>query len=238
MNFGFAAAELMFGLSIMDKLQDIYGLQVVINNLPNFAKGAWLTLEITVFSIVIGMILGVIAGLGRMSNIKLVSFISVIYIDFFRGTPLFVQILLLYFGIIPLLFDATAIQSAIIACGLNSGAYVAEIVRAGIQAVDKGQMEAARSLGMTHTQAMIHIVFPQAFKIVIPPLINEFIMLLKDTSLVSAISVPELTHTGKMLYASTYQAVWVWSAVCVFYFVMTKALSILGDWAERRLATE
>jgi polar amino acid transport system permease protein len=99
-------------------------------------------------------------------------------------------------------------------------------------------MEAARSLGMTHGQSMRFIILPQAFKIVIPPLINEFVMLLKDTSLVSAISAHELTHTGKMLYASTYQAVWVWGAVCVFYFIMTKVISMLGDWTERRLATE
>ncbi len=238
MNLGFTNTEWIFGTTIIDRLHEIYGFQVVVNNLPNFGMGAWLTLEITVFSIAIGMVLGLIAALGRMSKIKVIKSIAVAYIDFFRGTPLFVQILLLYFGIIPLIFDASPIQSAIIACGLNSGAYVAEIIRAGIQAVDKGQMEAARSLGMTHGQAMIHIIFPQAFKIVIPPLINEFIMLLKDTSLVSAISVGELTHTGKMLYASTYQAVWVWGAVCVFYFIMTKALSILGDWTERRLATE
>ncbi len=238
MNFGFTNTEWIFGTMILDKLNEIHGFQVVVNNLPNFGMGALLTLEITVFSIVIGMVLGLLAALGRMSKVKVINSIAVAYIDFFRGTPLFVQILLLYFGIIPLIFDATPVQAAIIACGLNSGAYVAEIVRAGIQAVDRGQMEAARSLGMTQGQAMINIIFPQAFKIVIPPLINEFIMLLKDTSLVSAISVPELTHTGKMLYASTYEAVWVWGAVCVFYFIMTKALSILGDWTERRLATE
>lgn len=238
MDFGFTNTEWFFGTIIMDKLNEIAGFQVVVNNLGNFAMGAVLTLEITLVSLFFGMILGLIAALGKMSNIKIIKFISVAYIDFFRGTPLFVQILLLYFGIIPLVFDATPVQAAIIACALNSGAYVAEIVRAGIQAVDKGQMEAARSLGMAHGQSMRFIILPQAFKIVIPPLINEFVMLLKDTSLVSAISAHELTHTGKMLYASTYQAVWVWGAVCVFYFIMTKAISMLGDWTERRLANQ
>ncbi len=238
MNLGFTSTEWIFGTIILDRLNEIHGFQVVANNLGNFAMGAVLTLEITLFSLLIGMVLGLIAALGKMSNNQLIKFVAVAYIDFFRGTPLFVQILLLYFGIIPLIFDATPVQAAIIACGLNSGAYVAEIVRAGIQAVDKGQMEAARSLGMTHGQSMRYIILPQAFKIVIPPLINEFVMLLKDTSLVSAISAHELTHTGKMLYASTYQAVWVWGAVCVFYFIMTKAISMLGDWTERRLATE
>jgi glutamine transport system permease protein len=238
MHFAFTGAQLLFGNFINDWINNTYGLKVVINNMPNFLWGAGITLEITVFSILIGIVLGLIAALGKMSRFKIPKAIAVAYIDFFRGTPLFVQILLLYFGIIPLIFDATEIQAAIIACGLNSGAYVAEIIRAGIQAIDKGQTEAARSLGMTQAQAMRYIVLPQAFKVVIPPMINEFIMLLKDTSLVSAISVGELTHTGKMLYASTYQAVWVWGAVCVLYFIMTKALSILGDWTERRLATE
>jgi glutamine transport system permease protein len=130
------------------------------------------------------------------------------------------------------------VTAAIVACSLNSAAYVAEIIRAGIQAVDKGQMEAARSLGMTNRQAMVYVILPQAFKIVIPPMINEFIMLLKDTSLVSVIAAEELTHRGKLLYSTTYEAVWIWGAVCVIYLIMTKILSILGDYVERRLATE
>ena len=143
------------------------------------------------------------------------------------------------FGILPLVMgDVTAFQAAVITCSLNSGAYIAEIVRAGIQAVDKGQMEAARSLGMNYVQAMWYVILPQAYKIVIPPLINEFIMLLKDTSIVSIIAAEELTQRGRIIYSVTYEATWVWGGVALIYFVMTKVLSILGDYTERRLASE
>jgi len=151
---------------------------------------------------------------------------------------LFVQIFLLYFGILPFIYDNDPVSSAIIALGLNSGAYIGEIVRAGIQAVDVGQMEAARSLGMNQRQAMTYVILPQAFKIVIPPLINEFIALLKDSSLVSAISVAELMHRGDLVFANTYQATWVFSAIAVIYFIITKTISIIGDHVERRLATD
>lgn len=173
-----------------------------------------------------------------MSGIKPLSFIATAYIDFFRGTPLYVQILLIYFGILPLLFEAGPFLAAVIACSLNSGAYIAEIVRAGIQAVDRGQMEAARSLGMNKNQAMWLVILPQAYKIVIPPLINEFIAVLKDTSLVAVIAAEELTLRGKLLYSTTFEAAWIWGTVAMIYFVMTKTLSIIGDWVERRLATE
>ncbi|MBP1762049.1 MAG: hypothetical protein H6Q64_1591, partial [Firmicutes bacterium] len=131
-----------------------------------------------------------------------------------------------------------AFTSAVIACGLNSAAYIAEIVRAGIQAIDKGQMEAGRSLGMNQRQAMWYIILPQAYKVVIPPLINEFIAMLKDTSLVSIISVSELTLRGKLIYASSYEPAWVWGTVAIIYFIITKLLAMFGDYMERRLATE
>ncbi|MBO8158572.1 MAG: amino acid ABC transporter permease [Thermosyntropha sp.] len=205
--------------------------------MPYFLEGAWITIEVTALSVAMGMVLGLFAGLFRLSKNRILRSISVAYIDFFRGTPLFVQILLLHFGVLPYFGVDEAFTSAIIACGLNSGAYIGEIVRAGIQAVDKGQMEAARSLGMNERQAMTYIILPQAYKIVIPPLINEFIALLKDTSLVSTIAVAELTYRGNLVYANTYQAAWVWGAVAIIYFVITKSLGLLGDYVERRLAT-
>ncbi|MGI6453933.1 MAG: amino acid ABC transporter permease [Syntrophomonadaceae bacterium] len=217
---------------------EIRGFEIVWTHQSYFLVGALLTLKITVLSITFGLILGLILALLKMSSFKLGRFIAVAYIDFFRGTPLFVQILFLYFGVLPMLNITGNVTAAIVACSLNSAAYVAEIIRAGIQAVDKGQMEAARSLGMTNRQAMVYVILPQAFKIVIPPMINEFIMLLKDTSLVSVIAAEELTHRGKLLYSTTYEAVWIWGAVCVIYLIMTKILSILGDYVERRLATE
>ncbi|MEQ8200823.1 MAG: amino acid ABC transporter permease [Syntrophomonadaceae bacterium] len=216
----------------------INGLQVVSSHIVYFLGGALLTLEITTLSVLFGLILGLMTGLAKMTKNPILFGISTAYIDFFRGTPLFVQILLLYFGILPLFMDAGPFLAAVIVCSLNCGAYTAEIVRAGIQAVDRGQMEAARSLGMNTRQAMTYVILPQAFKIVIPPLLNEFIAVLKDTSLVATISAEELTLRGKLLYSTYYEAAWIWGTVAIMYFIMTKVLALLGDYVERRLATE
>lgn len=230
--------DTIFGLGIIESITAAVGYKVVVKNFTYFLGGAWFTIYITALSVAMGMVLGLFAGLAKLSKNKVIYTLSTAYIDFFRGTPLFVQIFLLYFGILPLFYDNDPISSAIIALGLNSGAYIGEIIRAGIQAVDKGQMEAARSLGMNERQAMSYVILPQAFKIVIPPMINEFIALLKDSSLVSAITVPELMHRGDLVFANTYQATWVFGAIALIYFVITKCIAVLGDYAERRLATE
>ncbi len=231
----FDSLQCIFGLGILE----IRGLNILINNFPSLMGGALITLKITALSVGFGMILGLFLGLFKLSKNKLINGLAGIYIDVFRGTPLFVQVLLFYFGILPLFMDnVTAFQAAVITCSLNSGAYIAEIVRAGIQAVDKGQMEAAQSLGMNYPQAMWYVILPQAYKIVIPPLINEFIMLLKDTSIVSIIAAGELTERGRILYSVTYEATWIWGGVALIYFVMTKVLSVIGDYTERRLASE
>ena len=227
-----------FALNILQPILDAHGFQIVSQNMGNFLHGTLLTLEITALSVLFGMFLGLLAALLKMSRYKVLSIPGVIYIDFFRGTPLFVQILLFYFGILPLVFDASSFQAAVIVCSLNSGAYIAEIVRAGIQAVDKGQMEAARSLGMNNRQAMWHVILPQAYKVVIPPMVNEFIAMLKDTSLVAVIGAEELTHSGRILVSVTYEAAWIWGTVALIYLLLTRVLSMLGDYLERRLATE
>lgn len=228
-----------FGFNIFEKLMDIHGFQAVANNFTSFLMGAVITLELTALAVAFGMILGLIFGLLKLApNFRIGYYLASFYIDFFRGTPLFVQILLLYFGILPIFGEIGAFTSAVIVCSLNSGAYIAEIVRAGIQAIDKGQMEAGRSLGMNHYQTMWYIILPQAYKVVIPPLINEFIAMLKDTSLVSIISVSELTMRGKLIYASSYEPAWVWGTVAMIYFIMTKLLAMFGDYMERRLTTE
>jgi len=230
--------HLIFGTSYLDSLLAINGLQIVTKHLPYFLEGALLTLYITTLSVIFGMLLGLITGLFKMSKNRILFGIASAYIDFFRGTPLYVQILLLYFGILPLFMDGGPFIAAVIACSLNCGAYTAEIVRAGIQAVDRGQMEAARSLGMTNRQAMTYVILPQAYKIVIPPLLNEFIAVLKDTSLVAVISAEELTLRGKLLYSTFFEAAWIWGTVALIYFIMTKTLALLGDYIERRMATE
>ena len=155
--------------------------------------------------------------------------------EFFRGTPLLVQIFLLYFAL-PVITGQRIdpFIAAISACGINSGAYVAEIFRAGIQSVDAGQMEAGRSLGMTWIQTMRYIIVPQAFKRVIPPLGNEFIAMLKDSSLVSVIGFEELTRRGQLIIAKTYGSMEIWLSVAVIYLAMTLTISRLVAYLERR----
>lgn len=211
--------------------------------LPQLLNGAVLTVEITTLSVLFGVIIGLFMGMGKLSNNLLFKVPSIIYIDFIRGTPLFVQILLFYFGIPGLIsaiindsFRIEPMIAAVAVCSINSGAYVAEIFRAGIQSIERGQMEAARSLGMNHRQAMRYIILPQAFRRIVPPLGNEFIVLLKDTSLLAVISVEELTRKGQLYAAATYASFPTYFAVALVYLVMTLTISRLVTYLERRLA--
>lgn len=231
-------------------------MDVVIQSFPFIMTGARLTLIITVLSVGFGCVLGLIAGLARLSGSRVLRTLATAYVDFFRGTPLLVQILIVYFGTPVLLQDVQGyfmenygmpqlihtyvmpkLVAAVIACSLNSGAYIAEIFRAGVQSIERGQMEAARSLGMTQRQAMRYIILPQAFKRVIPPLGNEFIAMLKDTSLLSVIGIIELTKSGMLVVARTFEAFAVYLTVGFIYLIMTFTLSRYVDYLERRLKT-
>lgn len=231
-------------------------METAIHSMPQLLKGASLTVLITVLSVSIGCIIGLIVGLARLSSKRLLRLFATAYVDFFRGTPLLVQVLIVYFGTPVLLQDVQGflmdnygmpqliesyamprLVAAVIACSLNSGAYIAEIFRAGVQSIERGQMEAARSLGMTQRQAMRYIILPQAFKRVVPPLGNEFIALLKDTSLLSVIGIVELTKSGMLVVAWSYQAFAIYLTVAFIYLVMTFTLSRLVDYLERRLKT-
>jgi glutamine transport system permease protein len=207
--------------------------------LPFFAKGTLLTIGLSIAGIIFGTILGLLIGLGKMMRRKGFALPFKWYINFFRGTPLMVQILLIHFGLIPFFLDTTnAILAAIVALSLNSAAYIAEIFRAGIQSIDKGQMEAARSLGMTHSQAMRYVILPQAFKRMIPPLGNEFIVLIKDSSLAAIIAAPELMYWGKAMQGQYYRAWEPYLTTAVIYLVLTLTLNFVLSRLERRLATE
>ncbi|NLM52813.1 MAG: amino acid ABC transporter permease [Firmicutes bacterium] len=203
--------------------------------IPLLLQGTKLTIQLTVFAVAIGTVIGLFVSLLRISNFKPVSWVAKIYVDFFRGTPLLVQILLFYYGVPQLLgLDSMSRHVAgIAALGLNSGAYVAEIFRSGILSVHKGQMEAARSLGMTYAQAMRYVVLPQAFKVSIPPLGNEFIAMLKDSSLVSVISLPDLMHTGRMVVNRAYRSFETFILVALLYLIMTTTISQLVSYLER-----
>jgi glutamine transport system permease protein len=206
---------------------------------PFFAKGTVLTIGLSLAGIIIGTILGLFIGLGKLMKNKLLAMPFHWYINFFRGTPLMVQILLVHFAVIPPFLGTTnAIVAAIVALSLNSAAYVAEIFRAGIQSIDRGQMEAARSLGMTHVQAMKYVILPQAFKRMIPPLGNEFIVLIKDSSLAALIAAPELMYWGRAMQGQYYRAWEPYLTVAVIYLVLTLSLTFLLSRLERRMTTE
>jgi glutamine transport system permease protein len=206
---------------------------------PFFLEGTLLTIGLSLAGILIGTVLGLIIGLGKIMKNKLLAFPFSIYITFFRGTPLLVQIMLIHFAVVPMFLGKTqAIIAAILTLSLNAAAYIAEIFRAGIQSIDKGQMEAARSLGMTHVQAMRHIILPQAVKRMIPPLGNEFIVLIKESSLAALIAAPELMYWGRAMQGQYFRVWEPYVTAAIIYLVLTLSLSFLLSRLERRLATE
>ena len=216
-----------------------FNFDLVVNSFPLLLVGAGVTIKITALSVALGVVIGLFVGIARISRIKILRVLAAIYVDFFRGTPLLVQIFLVYLAL-PVITGQRVdpFVAAIGSCGINSGAYVAEIFRAGIQSIDKGQMEAGRSLGMTWVQTMRYIIVPQAFKRVIPPLGNEFIALLKDSSLVSVIGFEELTRRGQLIIAKTYGSLEIWISVAVIYLAMTLTISRFVAYLERRYKTD
>ncbi|MDD2200846.1 MAG: amino acid ABC transporter permease [Firmicutes bacterium] len=206
--------------------------------MPALMTGAKMTIELAAIAVAIGLVIGSFAGIARVSGNRVVKIIAGTYVDFIRGTPLLVQLFLVYFGLPTLIHrPVPAFMAAIVAMGINSGAYVAEIVRAGIQSIDKGQTEAARSLGLTSAQTMRYIIFPQAFRRIIPPLGNEFIAMLKDSSLVSVIALEDLLRKGQVVITRTFRPFEVYAVVALIYLVMTLAISKLVSWSERKLRT-
>lgn len=203
--------------------------------LPILLMGAGVTIEITAFSVAIGFFIGLFVGIARISQFKILRIMAAVYADCIRGTPLLVQIFLIYFAL-PMAIGQRVepFIAAVVACGINSGAYVSEIFRAGIQAIDVGQMEAGRSLGLTWWQTMRFIILPQAFKNILPPLGNEFIAMLKDSSLVSVIGFEELTRRGQLIIAQTYGSFEIWVTVAVLYLIMTMAISRIVAFLEKR----
>lgn len=203
--------------------------------IPYFIKGIWYTIIITVFSVLIGVILGTVLALMRLSKIKIIHWLAVCYIEFIRGTPQMVQILFVYFGVGYLINNLSAVLAGIIAIGLNSGAYVAEDIRSGINSIAQGQTEAARSLGLSQAKTYRYVVIPQALKNIWPALGNEFITLLKDSSLVSVIGVSELMYQTQLIQTSTYRGVLPLFIAMIIYFIMTFTLSRILNYFEKRM---
>lgn len=201
------------------------------------------TLIMALGSLVFACLIGLLFGILSVVKNKVCNLISRIFVDIIRGVPMIVLAFFVYFGVPTVInrmlpaggFTLTALQAGIICLSLNCGAYMAEIIRAGIQSVDVGQMEACRSLGMSYTQAMRKVILPQAIKTMIPSIINQFIITLKDTSILSVIGFPELVNTSKNVVAITMKAFEVWALVGIMYLIVITILSYLAKLVERRM---
>jgi len=214
-------------------------IELIQSAFPLLIAGACITVEITALTVFFGMIIGICVSLIRMSDFKILRWMGNVYVDFIRGTPLLIQIFLVYFALPSIIgHRVDAYFAAISACSINSGAYMAEVFRGGIQSIDIGQMEAGRSLGMTWWQTMRYVILPQAFKRIIPPLGNEFIAMLKDSSLVSVIGFEELTRRGQLIIARTYASFEIWMAVAIIYLILTFTVARLTGLLERKFETK
>ena len=207
--------------------------------MPQLTMGLKLTLQMTILSLVLAVIVGMITCLFSISKVKPLNWISGIYLSLIRGTPLMVQAFFIYFGITGALgIRITSFSAAILVLCLNAGAYLSEIFRSGIAAVNKGQMEAARSLGLPYGVAMRKIILPQAIRIVIPSVLNQFIITLKDTSILAVIGCGELMRQGQLIVARNYESFKTYAIVAVMYYVVVVVLTKIFQLVERRLANK
>ncbi len=197
--------------------------------------GLWMTLKLSVMSGILGILIGLFTGLARISSSPAPKWLAISYIELIRGTPLLVQIYIFYF-FIGQVFSLSSQAAAVLALSFFAGAYVAEIVRAGIQSIHRGQMEAARSLGMGYPLAMRYIILPQALKRIMPPLAGQFISLIKDSSLVSIIAITDLTKAGREIATSTFSPFEAFFTVAALYLILTFSLSMFVQYLERRYA--
>lgn len=220
--------------------------------------GIWVSVIVTIISFVLTLIAGMVGGLGRLSKNPFIYGIFTIYVELIRGIPLLVQLIWWYFAFPVIVqsighslesalgvslqflshYQANALWMAIIGLVVCYGAYMSEIYRAGIQSIPKGQMEAARSLGMSHPQAMAYVILPQAIRVILPPIGNEFIALLKDSSLVSVVAVADLTRRGREFMSSTFMPLPTWIMVALLYLVLTLLSSVVVGWVEKKTKIE
>ena len=233
---------------IEDLKLGIYQTFILDNNYQYFVRGIGVTLLVTAFALLIGLALGVFVGIVRSAHdqqkkkkkgivLRVLNWICKVYLTVIRGTPTLVQLLIMWFVIWASArsTDENMIRCAILSFGINSGAYVAEIIRSGIMSIDRGQMEAGRSLGLTYVATMRHVIIPQAFKNVLPALGNELITLLKETSVVTVIGLKDLTKGAMIIQTKTYQAFVPYIAIAVIYLAMVLILSWILGKVERRL---
>lgn len=199
-------------------------------------SGVWVTLWITLASVFVGIVIGLFTSLGRISNVKILRWFTGMYIDFVRGTPLLAQIFFIHYGLPQILgYVPNMLVDAVLSLSLNCGAYVAEIFRSGIESIEKGQREAAFAVGLTPAQCMRYIILPQAFRRILPPLGNVFISMLKDSSMVSVISMQDLTFRGMLAAGQSFRPFEIWIMVSLLYLVITLPFTRLISWYELRI---
>ncbi|MEA1971437.1 MAG: amino acid ABC transporter permease [Thermodesulfobacteriota bacterium] len=199
--------------------------------------GILVTFQVTIAAIILSLVIGLFTGLGRISKNKILNGIASLYVEIIRGIPLLVQLFYIYFAL-GRIVNVPAMASAIIAMSVCYGAYMGEIFRAGIESISKGQMEAARSLGMTSSQAMRHVILPQAIKTILPPIGNEFVALLKDSSLVSILAVSDLLRRGREFAAASFNYFETYTMVALVYLIITLFLSKLISIMEDRVGVD
>ncbi|KWW15523.1 MULTISPECIES: amino acid ABC transporter permease [Bacillaceae] len=211
-------------------------MDIIVAALPMLVKGLQVTLYIFVIAIILGFLIGLVVALLRLAPIKILNWIAKVYVDAIRGTPFIVQLFFIYFGVNSLnLISLNSTTAGIITVAINAGAYFAEIIRAGIQSIDKGQTEAARSIGFTGTQTMRYVVLPQAFRRMLPTITNQSIISLKDTSLLSVIGIADLTQQGQIQASATFEAFKIWLVVGVIYFIIIYVITLIANFIERRV---
>ena len=199
-----------------------------------FFQGLWTTLEITAFALLLGIVIGTLVALVRVMHVKVLDKIAKAYVDIIRGTPAVVQLVIIYYAILGGV-NLPKVLVASVAFAINSGAYVSELIRGGILAIDKGQMEAARSLGMSWGKSMRYIIIPQATKHILPALVNECIQVLKETAIAGYIALDDLTRMGNIIRSRTFDAYTPFIVVAVIYFYTATILSLFAERLEKRL---
>lgn len=208
---------------------------LVVNDFQFILRGAAITIMLCIVAVIIGSLLGLIFGILRTVNIAPVRFVAWLYVYVIRGTPLLMQLFLFYYGLPLLGIHVSPWTTAILSLSLYAGAYLTEIVKAGIQSVDTGQFEAAKALGLTKMQSFVHVQFPQALRVIVPPTVGFYIALVKDSSLVSAIGFIELTRSGRWIIARTFQPFTVYFIIAIVYFLICFFLSKISKRIERKM---
>ena len=211
---------------------DDFQIELIFQNHRELLAGAGITLKITVVSFLLALAVGTVVGIAR-SRPGFFRLLFTPYVEIFRGTPLLIQLFFIYYALPAVGITMDCYTAAYLGIGLCGGSYISEIVRAGLSSVDKGQEEAAISLGLSRGQALFHVILPQALRVCIPPLMNSFSSQLKETSLVSVLAINELTRSGQMVYSRTFRPFEIYVAVGVMYFIMTYSVSLFSRYLEK-----